>query len=1514
MLNTADANNSHPLGDEGSGDKAFTDELEAAAIVGMALRVPGADSLEQFWQNLRDGVESISFFNDDQLRAAGVPESALSDPDFVKAFGLLEGADQFDNDFFDILPREAEILDPQHRQLLECSWQALEHAGYGPNSQSFSDAGSIGMMAGVGLNNYLLHNLAGRKDVIEALGGWQLTLGNDKDFAATRVAYKLNLCGAAMNVSTACSTSLVSVAMACQSLLSYQSDMMLAGGCSIHLPQDQGYWYHPGGTLSSDGHCRAFDEQAQGTLDGNGVAVVVLKRLDDAIKAKDTIYGVVRGFAVNNDGGHKVGYTAPSVEGQSAVIREAQEMAEIGADTLGYVETHGTGTDLGDQVEITALTEAFREAGITGKQVCGLGSVKTNVGHLDTAAGTTGLIKTVLGLKHGQIPPSLHFTRANPKLHLDTSPFYVNAALRDWPRLKGAPRRGGVSSFGIGGTNAHVIVEEAPAVPAPTPGRPWQMLALSAKTQGALQQNRHRLANYLACQDNTSLADIAYTLQTGRCAFKQRQAVVSSSCGDGADKLNTLSAPQVFCGEAGEQAPAVAFMFPGQDAQYAGMAESLYRDEPLFKQHIDLCDEIVRREHGIDLLSRLFAGHREADAPDFSLDPLPIFVTEYALARSLLALGIQPRAMMGSSLGEYVCACLAEVISLEDALMLAISCAELFSLVEPGALLSVSLSQSELQPLLGDGLALAMVCAPKQCVVGGRPQAVAALKTELAQRGASYVDSPLDLPFHTEFMQPLLAPYRARLQQVKFSAPKIPFVSCVTGDWIDPEQARDPEHYLRLAVQRVELSKGFQRLFSLADCIFLEVGPGQSMTGFALLQQDRPAGAQIIPSLSDPRYAAAQELASADSFYFQSALARLWVAGLDISWPAFYRNQARRRIALPGYAFEHKRYWLDAQPSEPLADGRETEGKQADPAHWFYRPCWQELARPAPADLDGQWLVIGEPGGLATPLVEHLRAAGVEVVCYSPASLATAADWDAVFAVTGGEELSFDHLVYLGLLDQQQRDDSSSLEAGFYPLLALGQSLGRRVFSDTIKLTLLTDKSLSVGGGEITPANAAVLGPLLVLPQEYPNLQCRMIDVQIPELAWQRARLLDDLLAEFTARERIVALRAGQRWAETFEPDRAVSLPEAGREGKKIFRDKGVYLITGGLGNIGLALAECIARQTSGVHLVLTTRRASLAAGSERLQKVKMLETLGASVQVAHADCSDEAAMKALLDEVEQHFVQIHGVIHAAGLVGQESFATVGESSREFCIRQFTPKLQGVRVLEQVLADRPLDFCILCSSLSSVLGGLGFAAYAGANACLDSFVIAHNQRHASRWISVNWEGWRFDDELDNSQAGAALAELSMSPAEGLDIFERILQAPHRDRLVISSGDLKYRMQQWVAPKETLPPVANAAATHARPAMLGEYIAPSGEVELQIAQLWESLLGISGIGADDSFFELGGNSLLMTQLLAQIRKIFRQELSLTLLFERPTIADIAGMILQVQQDSREAEAEREEGVL
>lgn len=1492
------------------------DDGGAIAIVGMALRVPGAATLGQFWTHLREGRETTHFFTDAELREAGVPEADLSNPSYVKAYGVLEGADRFDAAFFDMPPREAEVLDPQHRQLLECSWEALEHAGYGPGSSNFKAAGLIGTFAGVGLNSYLLHNLVGRDDLIEALGGWQITLANDKDFAATRVAYKLDLRGAAMNVSTACSTSLVATAMGCQSLQAYQTDMVIAGGCSVHSPLDQGYWYHPGGTLSPDGRCRAFDAQAQGTFDGSGVAIVVLKRLADARRDGDTVHAVIRGFAVNNDGALKVGYTAPSVEGQAAVIREAQEMGGIDAHSIGYIETHGTGTDLGDLIELSALSTAFQRAGVTRRGHCAIGSVKTNLGHLDTAAGATSLIKTVLSLQHAQIPPSLHFTAPNPRLGLEDSPFYVNAALNPWPLRDGQPRRAGVSSFGIGGSNAHVVLEEAaPAGPGDA-GRPWLLLPVSARSGSALQANAERLATHLAAQAAGAapaspwLADMAHTLQTGRRGFGHRRIWLLDA--QARALPGATEAGRHWAGQAPEQAPAVVLLFSGQDAQHAGMALGLYRDEPLFRQELDRCAAIVRRSHGIDLMARLSA---PPSTPDAATDPLPLFAVQYAMARSLQALGLPVRAMLGYSLGEYVCACLAGVLSLEDALGLAVDGAALLSLLAPGRLLAVSIAPQQLQPLLGAELEVAMVTAPQQCVVGGPEAAVRGLEEELRRRGVVCMASPIGLPFHTRHMAPFIEAYRLRLARVRFQPPAIPYVSCLTGDWIRPEQATDPEHYLRLAGQTVQLSRGLDTLFAQGGAVYLDVAPGQTLSRLALLQPQRPDAQHIVPCLPDVWNGGG---GGADAQVFSSALARLWCQGIDMDWPALYRQERRARVPLPGYAFDHQRYWVEPASRAPqaaaghAADG--AEGQKPDPAQWFYRSSWRDLAPLHPAAPQGRWLLLASgPAGqaLSDGLAHALQAGGAQVSCQPALPVDQPQAWDALLAPGTSGQARFDHIVHLDLLERRG-DDAQELQRGFHSLLALGQALGRSVFSEAISITVVAEAVLPLGEALPHPARAAVLGPLRVLPQEYPNLRCRLIDVLPPGPGWPTEQLCAQLLAEWgrppqEAPEPVLALRSGTRWAERFEP---TPLP-ADLSPVSVLRADGCYLITGGLGQIGLCLARRMAERAPGLSLVLTSRSGEAGLAGARLAQVQALRAAGARVRIEQADVRDAEAMAALVAAIDAGGTPLRGVVHAAGVVGQDSFATVGASDAAFCASQLSPKLDGARVLQQVLGGRRLDFCLLCSSLSPILGGLGFAAYAAANACLDSLAVEHNRRHPGRWTSVNWEGWRFEDEIAPHGPGGAVAELGLSTAQGIEAFDRLLAAPAGDRWVISTGDLQQRIRRWVQ-MDAPPPLAPAAGLRPRPALLGAHVAPQGETAQEIARLWENLLGICGISAEDSFFELGGNSLLLTQLLAQIRKRFRLELSLTALFERPTIADIAALIELARQP--EPQGEREEGYL
>src|SRR6266516_460986 len=752
------------------------------AIIGMVGRFPGAKNIDEFWQNLQHGVESVSFFSEEELKSSGVASTLLNDHHYVKAGAILNDVELFDAAFFGYNPREAEVMDPQQRLFLECAWEALESAGY--DSETYE--GLIGVYAGAGMNTYLF-NLYANSAIRESVAGFQAMISNDKDFLSTRVSYKLNLEGPSIVVQTACSTSLVAVHLACQSLLSGECDMALAGGVSIQIPQKAGHLYQEGWIFSPDGHCRAFDSRAQGTVRGSGIGVVVLKRLADALTAGDSIHAVIKGSAINNDGSLKVGYTAPRIEGQARVIKVAQDVAEIEAETISYVEAHGTGTELGDPIEIAALTRAFRSS--TEKQgFCAIGSVKTNIGHLDAASGVAGLIKTVLALKHKLLPPSLHFETANPKIDFASSTFYVNTRLAEW-KANGVPRRAGVSSFGIGGTNAHVIVEEAPEVEDSGKSRRWQLLALSAKTSSALEAATENMVQYLKQHPDLDLADVAYTLHVGRRAFSHRRVLVCHDLYDAVSTLETRNSQRLLTGTQEHGDRPVVFMFPGQGTQYVNMGLELYQSESIFREWVDRCSEILQSLLGFDLRDLLYPGQEHTEEPARHLHEtlnaqLALFVIEYALPQLWMAWGVRPQAMIGHSIGEYVAACLAGVLSLEDALALITTRGRLMQALPDGAMLAVPLPEEKINPILGPALFLAAINGPSLCVVSGPIEAVDALQEQLSKQGVATRRLHTSHAFHSAMMQPIVASFTEQVNKVNLKAPRIPYVSNMTGTWI----------------------------------------------------------------------------------------------------------------------------------------------------------------------------------------------------------------------------------------------------------------------------------------------------------------------------------------------------------------------------------------------------------------------------------------------------------------------------------------------------------------------------------------------------------------------------------------------------------------------------------------------------------------------------------------------------------------------------------------------------------
>jgi amino acid adenylation domain-containing protein len=896
---------------------------ERIAIIGIAGRFPGAQDVEQFWKNLCDGVESIQRYTREELLAAGIPEDVLDDPAYVKAGAPLEDAECFDCTFFGFQPREAEIMDPQHRLFLECAWAALENAGYDAEKSD----GAIGVFGGVARNTYLINNLVVNPSVMASVGEYQMILASDKDYPATRVSYKLNLTGPAINVQTACSTTGTAIHLACQSLMSGDCDMALAGGGRVHAPVKAGYWYEAGGTMSPDGRCRAFDAEAKGMVRGSGMAFVVLKRLEDAVADGDHVYAVITGSAVNNDGAAKAGFTAPSVNGQAAVIGDALAAAGVDADSIGYVEAHGTGTILGDPIEIAGLTKAFRET-TDKKNYCAIGSVKTNIGHLDAGAGVAGVIKAALALHHGLIPPSLNFEKPNPQIDFANSPFFVNSALREWTPEAG-PRRAGVSSFGLGGTNAHIVLEEAPRLEASSSSRAHKLMVLSAKKKESLDRATSDLAEFLRRHPETNLADAGYTLQVGRRRFAHRRVVVCRETSDAVELLEAKDGPWVAGGSDDGTARDIVFMFPGQGAQYPNMGRELYENEPVYRDAIDRCAAAIKPRLGIDLRDLLYPDPQDPEAAaeqlrQVSITSPTVFMTEYAVASLLMSWGIRPAAMIGHSLGQYAAACLSGVFSMEDALHLVTTRGQLMQEQPSGAMLGVSLSEPEVTDLLHDGLSLASVNGRTFCVVSGTHDAIGEFEAQLQRSDVSCRRLRTSHAFHSAMMDPVLEPFAAAVREAQPHAPQLPFVCNVTGKWITEADAVDPAYWAQHIRRPVRFAAGLAQLMENNAPLLLEVGPGRTLGTFARQHPDRPAGTTVISSMRHP----AEE--ASDERFLLMALGRLWLNGAEIDWNGFYSRERRTRVPLPTYPFARRRCWIEAPVSgERVVGLAETSGPAA---------------------------------------------------------------------------------------------------------------------------------------------------------------------------------------------------------------------------------------------------------------------------------------------------------------------------------------------------------------------------------------------------------------------------------------------------------------------------------------------------------------------------------------------------------------------------------------------------------
>ncbi|WP_155060258.1 type I polyketide synthase [Streptomyces blattellae] len=1434
------------------------------AVTALDCLFPGAPDTEAFWDLLVAGRSGLTRHAGEELAQSGVPNRLRRNPAYVPVSGVIDGQDLFDPEPFGLTDSEAAVMDPQQRLFLEACWRALERAGHGGGA----GAGAVGVFAGSAHSDYLTRNLARRyaDSAADPVGSLQAAVSGVADYLPLHVAHRLALTGPALSVGTTCSTSLVAVHLAAQSLLAGECDTALAGGSSLIVPQGRGYLHVPDGIFSVDGRVRTFSAEGTGIVHSQGVGVAVLRRLADAVADGDPVLAVLHGSAVNNDGGDRTGFTAPSPLGQARAISEALAVAGVTPDMVGYVEAHGTATRLGDVVEVSALKKVF---GTSGPAWCALGSVKSNIGHANAAAGIAGFAKTVLALHHGILPASLGALPLNPDLGLDDSPFTVPQEAREWV----GPRHAGVSSFGIGGTNCHVVLGSAPQRgSAPVDNRP-QLVLLSAHRAEALERLTDATATALN-QPGTDAADAAYTLHTGRGDLPHRTAAVL----DGTPGA-LASAPRHAVPPA---RPRVVLAFPGAGPQYPGMGRELLEEEPEFARTVEECAALFDARddgRGSGLRALLAAAPSDEGAARLLRDPvygLPaLFIASLATARTLRSWGVEADTLVGHSLGEYAAAVAAGALRLSDAVTLVdVRSRGMSRTAGGGVMLSVALPEDEVAKLLGDhpDLDLAAVNAPRSCVVSGPVAAVAAVERRLAADGVHTARLRLDAAAHSRFVDPVLPELRAAAESTVPSAPAVPLATTLTGQLLlSPPGA---EHWVPHLRSVVRFSDALTTALGTGPAAVIQVGPGSG-----LLQLVRQHGAAHVvatlatfPGREDDRGARATLL---------SAAGELWTRGVRLDADALHRP-GRRRIALPGLPFERRRLWIDppeeARPAHapvPYATAEPDEDEPLQVPVWHRTPPVDAPGRPA-----GRWLVGGDADSpLLSAVREELAAAGAH-----PLTLEEAAAEPSLPCVG---------IVMVDVSGDGAHGDPAARVTDAVLRYARAARAAAPWAGTACLLHLSTGAQHVESGDRPMPGGAAGLAVPRVLAQEFPGLRWRTLDLPVGPVRTADARRVCAEAAALAAGEPSgveVAYRGGHRWVRGVTPwQPPASEPEQGG---------GTAVVIGGLGDVGLALAGHLAR---GGRRVVVTGRTGLpcdpAPGSpeaERADAVRRLREDGVELDVRAVDAADADATAALLRDVSRQCGPLGLVVHAAGVVASAAVTPLRAVQEETVRAHARAKVSGAMALRSALRGLPDDLrprtVLLMSSATTFVGGLGLAPYAAANRFLDALAEQQDTgtEDGTRWISVAWDGWRIGP---GGTERVVASRHSIGLRDGMRSVDRLLALADAGRapasLAVSPADLAARTAG--VPTVTPPHQQPGDTPQQGPS------APRGVAEEVLAGLWSELLGFPVTDRDADFFALGGHSLLATRMLARLRDVRGVVLRLQDLLLRPTIAALAPLL-------------------
>ncbi|MEW7293169.1 non-ribosomal peptide synthetase/type I polyketide synthase [Aquimarina sp. 2304DJ70-9] len=1505
------------------------------AVIGMAGKFPEADNIEQFWENLKNGKDCISDFTAEEVAEEGEEESLLKNPSYVKANAYLKNKKYFDSEFFGYTPHEAELMDPQVRLYHECCWEALEDSGCDLQDRTLK----VGVFsAGYPNIPWILHTTQNPPEG-GFVDGFTASHLRDATFLSSRMSYKLNLKGPAVFIQTACSSSLVAIHEACNSLLLGECNVVLAGGVNVKNYSKKGYLYQEGMIHSKDGKCRPFDAQSSGTVGGEGAGVVVLKRLKDAIRDKDNIQAIIKGTAINNDGSGKVGYTAPSVQGQTEVIKRAHAMAKVDVNSISYVETHGTATALGDPIEVEALNTAF---GKGNKDECAIGSVKSNIGHLDSAAGVAGFIKTVLALKNRELPPSLHYTKQNPGISFSNGPFYVNNALKQWGTTSDV-LRAGVSSFGIGGTNAHLVLQEAPSKGLSENSRDYQLLTLSGKTISGFQGNVEKLKKFLSKNQKINLADAAYTLQAGRDRFKYRKTIICENINNTLEQLENISSLAPASSNNQEELQHIVFMFPGQGTQYVNMCKELYTTENIFREEIDTCLEHAQEYTSIDLRSILFS---DADKPSKKINqteyaqPL-LFFTEYALAKLLMNWGITPDYMIGHSIGEYAAACLSGVFELKDAIRLVIKRGLLMSKASKGTMLNINASKDQVDTLLEtyDTIDLAVVNSENAVVVSGTIEDIDDFQKALENKGISSKKLHTSHAFHSRMMDSVLADFDKELKKVNIKSPKIPFISNLSGEFVSSQEVQEPSYWTQHLRNTVYFKEGIDTLLTHGDACFIEVGPGRALSNYVNENKNKTNSHHTINTVRHVK----QEIN--DQKYLLEKLGQLWERGVEINWKQFYGKEERYKISLPTYAFDRKEYTTDFDlnkllSKQLLTDTNEAGTHQTELINLYN---WKRSILPNEAlELENKksnFLLFTGTEEFSTILSQKLITKRQNIIQVKHGKQFKKVN-DGLFEVnisvldhitqlwSALEKIKFkaDEIIYsLPLSEKYTLLDYNAVEKGldknYLGLSYITKTIANYQSNEEVKITILGNHLVKVvTDDDIDPLKATILSPAKIIPSEINSLQCKVIDIPYPftsedEQTDYAEKVINEMF--FETEDVCVAYRYKERWFKDIEP---FSTNEKTVSNVSLTAD-GTYLIVGGTGGMGLSIVAQMSSEIQG-NFILVHRndfpkkenwnkwlktQGNDDEISKKIIQIQKIENLGSIVELHQLDVANESNVKDFSEKLVKNQVQINGLVWAAGEVDYGGI--ILNRSKEDFIKYSASKIHGIVLFEKYLKFQNLDFLALFSSIGNIIYQVKFGqvGYNAGNEFLESYAQYAKKQWGVHAFTINWCDWydvgltvnavREQDHIEDIAEINSRIDHAITPQKGVELFFRCLENKE-STFNIFPGDLKKVMaSQRLRLKEFKNNITETS---------GEVdytiVNEVDDLEKTLKEIYSNFFG-KQIGLAEDFFEVGGDSLKAMSLAARINQKIGSNLAINDIYQYPTINEIISKLSEIGNDNQ-----------